>query len=63
MTSDMNLGKLVLFEVHSRLENAKVPKKYFSMLEWNTLYVVGKLKIRAFQQAKEHANCCAPPIT
>ena len=52
----MNLGKLVHLEVHGKIENAKVTKKYFSMLEWGMPYTVGKLKIRAFQQSKEYAN-------
>ena len=52
----MNLGKLVLLEVHGRVGNAKITKKYFSMLEWGVLYTVGELKRRAFQQAREHAN-------
>ena len=34
MTPDVNLGKLVPLEVHGRLENAKIAKKYFPMLEW-----------------------------
>ena len=51
---DVNLGKLVLLEVH-RLENAKIVKKYFPILKWGVLYIVGKLK-RAFQQAKEHTR-------
>ena len=52
----MNLGKLVPLEVHGRLRNDKIAKKYFPMLEWGRLYTVGKLKRRAFQQAKEQAN-------
>ena len=52
----MNLGKLVPLEVHGRVGNAKIEKKYFSMLEWGVPYIVGKLKRRAFQQAQEHAN-------
>ena len=56
MTPDMNLGKLVPLEVHDKVRNAKIAKKYFLMLEWGVRYVVGKLKRRAFQQAKEHAN-------
>ena len=52
----MNLGKLVPLEVHGRLENAKIAKKYFLMLEWGVPYTVGKLKKRTFQQAKEHTN-------
>ena len=53
---DVNLGKLVPLEVHGRVENAKIAKKYFTMLEWGVSYTIGKLKRRAFQQAKEHAN-------
>ena len=56
MTPDVNIGKLVPLEVHCKVENAKIAKKYFLMLEWGVPYTVGKLKRRAFQQAKEHAN-------
>ena len=52
----MNLGKLVPLEVHDRDRNAKIAKKYFLMSEWSMLYIFGKLKNRAFQQAKENAN-------
>ena len=52
----MNLGKLVPLEVHGRVANAKIAKKYFPMSEWGMPYTVGKLKRRAFQQAKEHAD-------
>ena len=52
----MNLGKLVPLEVHDRVENANNSKKNFPMLEWGVPYTVGKLKRRAFQQAKEHAD-------
>ena len=52
----MNLGKLVLLEVHGRVENAKKAKKYFPMLEWGVPYTIRKLKKRDFQQAKEHAD-------
>ena len=52
----MNLGKLVPLKVHDRLKNAKIAKKYFPMLERGVPYTVGKLKRRAFQQAKEHTN-------
>ena len=31
---DVNLGKLVPLEVHRRVGNAKIGKKYFSMSEW-----------------------------
>ena len=33
MTADVNLGKLVPLEVHGRVGNAKIAKKYFLMLE------------------------------
>ena len=56
MTPDVNLGKLVPLEVHDRIGNAKIAKKYFLVLEWGVTYTVGKLKRRAFQQAKEHTN-------
>ena len=52
----MNLGKLVSLEVHGRVRNAKIAKKYFPTLEWDVPYTVGKLKKRAFQQAKEHTD-------
>ena len=52
----MNLGKLVPLEVHGRVGNAKISKKCFLMLEWGVSYTVGKLKRRASQQAKEHAD-------
>ena len=52
----MNLGKLVPFEVHGRVRNAKIAKKFFPMSEWGVPYIVGKLKRRAFQQAKKHAD-------
>ena len=55
-TPDVNLGKLVPLEVHGRLKNAKIAKKYFPILEWGVTYTVGELKKRAFQQAKEHTN-------
>ena len=55
-TPDVNLGKLVPLEVHGKLKNAKITKKHFPMLEWGVPYIVGKLKRRAFYQAKEHAN-------
>ena len=55
-TSDVNFGKLVPLEVHGRVGNAKIEKKYFLMSEWDVPYTVGKLKRRAFQQAKDHAN-------
>ena len=55
-TPDVNLGKLVPLKVQRRLRNAKIKKKYFSMLEWGVPYTVGKLKQRACQQAKEEAN-------
>ena len=46
--ADMNLGKLVLLEVHSRLRNAKITKKKFPMLKWGVPYIIGKLKRIAF---------------
>ena len=52
----MNLGKLVPLKVHGKVGNAKIAKKYFPMSEWGLPYTVGKLKRRAFQQAKEHAD-------
>ena len=52
----MNLGKLVPLKVHGRVRNAKIEKKNFPILEWGVPYAVGKLKRRAFQQAKEHAD-------
>ena len=52
----MNLGKLVPLEVHGKVGNAKIANKYFLMSEWCVPYTVGKLKRRAFQQAKEHAD-------
>ena len=51
-TSDVNLGKLVPLEGHGRLENAKIAKKYFLMLECRVTYIMEKLKKRTFQQAK-----------
>ena len=50
MTPDVNLGELVPLEVHDRLGNAKIAKKYFPMSEWGVPYIFGKLKRRAFQQ-------------
>ena len=55
-TSDVNLGKLVPLEVHNKLGNAKIAKKYFPMLEQIVPYIVGKLKRRAFQKSDEHTN-------
>ena len=52
----MNLGKLVPLEVHGRVRNAKIANKYFLMSEWGVPYTVGKLKRRAFQPGKEHAD-------
>ena len=40
----MNFGKLVPLEVHGRVKNAKIAKKYFPMSEWGVPYIVGKLK-------------------
>ena len=53
---DVNLGKLVSLEVHGRLRNAKISKKYFSMLELVVSYTVRKIKKIAFEQAKEQTN-------
>ena len=55
-TPDVNLGKLVPLEVHGRLRNAKIAKKYFPMSEWGVPYTARKLKKRALQQAKEITN-------
>ena len=55
-TPDVNLGKLVPLEVHDKLENVKITKKYFLMSEWGMSYTLGKLKRMAFQKAKEHTN-------
>ena len=52
----MNLGKLVPLEVHGRVRNVKIAKKYFPMSEWGVYFTIGKLKRRDFQQAKEHAS-------
>ena len=54
--SDVNIGKLVPLKGDDKLKNAKIGKKYFPMLEWDVPYIVGKLKRRSFQQAKEHTN-------
>ena len=43
-TPDVHLGKLVHFEVHGKLGNAKIAKKYFLMSKWGVPYTVGKLK-------------------
>ena len=56
MTPDVNLGKLVPLEVHGKVGNAKIAKKYIPMLEWGMPYTAGNLKRRAFQQTKENAN-------
>ena len=53
---DVNLGKLVPLEIDARLRNAKITKNYFMVLKWGVPYPVGKLKRKAFQQAKEQAN-------
>ena len=55
-TPEVNLGKLDPFEVHDSLKNAKIAKKNFLMLEYGVPYNARKLKRRAFQQAKKHAN-------
>ena len=52
----MHLRKLVPLEVHDRLKNAKIATKYFLKLECGVPYTIGKVKKRAFQQAKEHTN-------
>ena len=52
----MNLGKLVPLEVHARVGNAKIAKKYFLMSKWGVPYTIEKLKRGAFDQAKEHTN-------
>ena len=56
MTPDVNLGKLVPLQVHGKVKNAKIAKKYFPRSKWGVPYTVGNLKRRAFQQAKEHTN-------
>ena len=48
----MNLGKQVPLEVHGGLGNAKITKKYFPILEWGVIYIVGKLKKRASNKQK-----------
>ena len=53
---DVNLGKLVPLELHGKVGNAKIAKKYFLMSKWGVPYTVGKLKRRAFQEAKKHAD-------
>ena len=50
---NVNLGKLVPLEVHGRVKNAKIAKKFFPMSGWGMPYTV---KEKDFQQAKEHAN-------
>ena len=55
-TSDVDLRKLVLLEVHGRLRNVKITNKFFSMSKRGIFYIVGKLKRRNFQHAKEHTN-------
>ena len=52
----MNLGKLVPLEVHGRVRNAKIARKYFWMSERDVPYTNEKLKSRYLQQAKEQAN-------
>ena len=52
----MNLGKLVPLEVHGKVKNVKIEKKYFPMSEWGVPYTVEKLKRRDFQQGKELAS-------
>ena len=41
---DVNLGKLVPFEVHGRLGNDKIKKEIFLMSKYGVPYIVGKLK-------------------
>ena len=53
---NVNLGKLIPLEVHGKLRNIKIAKKYLLMLKWGVPYPVGKLKRKDFQQAKRHAN-------
>ena len=38
---DVNVGKLVPLEVHGKVGNAKIAKKYFPMLEWGVPYPIG----------------------
>ena len=52
----MNLGKLVPLEVHGRVKNAKIAKIYFPISKWSVPFIVGKIKRRDYQQAKEHAH-------
>ena len=52
MTPNVNLGKLVPLEVHGRVRNAKLAKKYFLMLEWGMPYIVGKLKRKLSNKLK-----------
>ena len=42
--ADVNLGKLVPLEVHGRVKNAEIAKKYFPMSKWGVPYTVGKLR-------------------
>ena len=53
---DVNLGKLVPLEVHGKVRNVKIAKKYFLMSKWGVLYIVGKIKRRAFKQANKHTD-------
>ena len=48
----MNLGKLVPLEVHGRVGNAKIAKKYFPMFQWDVPYTVGMLKRRLSNKLK-----------
>ena len=52
-TPDVNQGKLVPLEVYGTLQKAKITKKYISMSKRGVPNIVGKLKKKAFQQAKE----------
>ena len=40
MTSDVNLEKLVPLEVHGKLGNIKIAKKYFLMSKWGVPYTL-----------------------
>ena len=58
-TPDVNLGKLVPLEVHGRVWNAKIAKKYSPISEWGVPYTVGNLKRRAFHKLKHTPIRCA----
>ena len=40
MMLGVNIGKLVPLEVYGKLENTKITKKYFLMLELDVPYIV-----------------------